>query len=65
MCDIKKFDKIYKDIETLSQRDIMAQKEGSGATPKAKTEDEKNFYETIGNFFLQKRQRECIERNVF
>ena len=54
MCDIKKFDKIYKDIETLSQRDIME------LISEAKTEDEKNFYETIGNFFLQKRQRECI-----
>ena len=59
MCDIKKFDKIYKDIETLSQRDIME------LISEAKTEDENNFYETIGNFFLQKRQRECIERNVF
>ena len=59
MCDIKKFDKIYKDIETLSQRDIME------LISEYKTEDEKNFYETIGNFFLQKRQRECIERNVF
>lgn len=59
MCNIKKFDKIYKDIETLSQRDIME------LISEAKTEDEKNFYETIGNFFLQKRQRECIERNVF
>ena len=59
MCDIKKFDKIYKDIETLSQRYIME------LISEAKTEDEKNFYETIGNFFLQKRQRECIERNVF
>ena len=59
MCDIKKNDKIYKDIETLSQRDIME------LISEAKTEDEKNFYETIGNFFLQKRQRECIERNVF
>lgn len=59
MCDVKKFDKIYKEVEALSQSDILE------LISDAQTEDEKNFYETIGNFFLQKRQRECIERNVF
>ena len=31
----------------------------------AETEDEKDFYELIGDFLLQKKQKQVIERNLF
>lgn len=59
MCDIKKFHTIYEDVKKLSQEDTLQ------LVLEAKTEEEKEFYELISDFFLQKRQQECIARNVF
>ena len=59
MCDVEKYEKIYQEIEKLQPEDTLQLILG------AKTEDTKNFYEMIGNFLLQKKQKETIERKIF
>ena len=59
MCDVKKFSEIYKDISMLQPEDTLQ------LVLEAETEDEKDFYELIGDFLLQKKQKQVIERNLF
>ena len=59
MCDVKKFSKIYKDILTLQPEDTLQ------LVLEAETEEEKDFYELIGDFLLQQKQKQVIERNLF
>ena len=59
MCDVKKFSQIYKEIATLQPDDTLQ------LVLEADTEEEKEFYELIGDFLLQLKQREVIERNLF
>ena len=59
MCDVKKFSKIYKDIATLQPEDTLQ------LILEAETEEEKDFYELIGDYLLQTRQKKVIERNLF
>ncbi len=55
MCDVRK----YNDIKGLTQDDTMQ------LVLEAPTEEEKEFYEMVGDYLLQKKQQECIARNVF
>ena len=59
MCDVKKFSQIYKEIATLQPNDTLQ------LVLEAETEEEKEFYELVGDFLLQIKQREAIERNLF
>ena len=59
MCDVKKFNKIYKDIATLQPEDTLQ------LVLEAETEEEKNFYELVGDFLLQTKQKKVVERNLF
>ena len=59
MCDVKKFSKIYKDIVTLQPEDTLQ------LVLEAETEEEKDFYELIGDYLLQTRQKKVVERNLF
>lgn len=59
MCDVKKFSRIYKDISTLQPEDTLQ------LVLEAETEEEKDFYELVGDFLLQKKQKQVIERNLF
>ncbi len=59
MCDVKKFSKIYKDISMLQPEDTLQ------LVLEAETEEEKEFYELVGDFLLQKKQKQVIERNLF
>lgn len=59
MCDIKKYNEIYKEMQSLSQEDTTI------LIVEAQSEEEKDFYEMVGNFFLKRRQQDSIERNVF
>ena len=59
MCDVDKFNRIYEDIKGLTQDDTMQ------LILEAPSEEEKRFYEMIGDYLLQKKQQECIARNVF
>ncbi len=59
MCDVKKYEKIYEDIEELQPEDTLQ------LVLEAETEEQRSFYEMVGDFLLQKRQRQVIERNLF
>lgn len=59
MCDVKKFEKIYEDIKTLQPEDTLQ------LVLEAETEEQRNFYEMVGDFLLQRKQRQVIERKLF
>lgn len=59
MCDVKKFEKIYEEIASLQPDDTLQ------LVLEARTEDEREFYEMIGDYLLQKKQDQIIERNLF
>lgn len=59
MCDVKKYEKIYKDIVKLQPEDTMQ------LVLEAKTDEEKDFYELVGDFLLQLQQKKVIERKLF
>ena len=59
MCDVRKKEKIYEDIQKLQPEDTLQ------LVLEAETEEQRNFYEMVGDFLLQKKQRQVIERNLF
>lgn len=59
MCNVKKYSKIYKDISLLQPEDTLQ------LVLEAETEEERNFYELVGDFLLQTKQKQVIERNLF
>lgn len=59
MCDTKKYNKIYEDIKKLQPEDTLQ------LILEAETEEEKDFYELVGDFLLQMNQKQVIERNMF
>lgn len=59
MCDVRKYNKIYKDIVSLQPEDTLQ------LVLEAETEEEKDFYELVGDFLLQMKQKQVIERNLF
>ena len=59
MCDVQKYNEIYKEIKKLNPDDTLQ------LVLESKTEEEKQFYEMIGDYLLQCGQKESIARNVF
>lgn len=59
MCDVKKFSKMYDEIKELGPEDTLQ------LVIEAKDKDEKAFFEMIGNFLLQQKQKKVIEGNLF
>ena len=59
MCDVKKYSDIYKEIAKLNPKDTLQ------LVLESETEEEKDFYEMVGDFLLQRRQKEVVERNLF
>lgn len=59
MCDVRKYNKIYKDISTLQPEDTLQ------LVLEAETEEESNFYELVGDFLLQVKQKKVVEGNLF
>jgi hypothetical protein len=59
VCDVNKYSMIYEDIKKLQPEDTLQ------LVMEAKDEEEKDFYELVGNFLLQKKQRKVIEKNLF
>lgn len=59
MCDVKKYEKIYEEIRHLQPEDTLQ------LVLEAETEEQKDFYEMIGDYLLQRRQRQVIERKLF
>lgn len=59
MCDVKKYEQLYQEIEKLKPEDTLQ------LVLEAETVEQKEFYEMVGDFLLQKKQREIIERKLF
>lgn len=59
MCDVKKYEKIYEDIKCLQPEDTLQ------LVLEAETEEQRCFYEMVGDFLLQRKQRQVIERKLF
>ncbi|MCI5959407.1 MAG: hypothetical protein PUD03_04535 [Lachnospiraceae bacterium] len=59
MCDVKKYLDMYQDIKTLQPEDTLQ------LVMEAKDEEERDFFELVGNFLLQQKQQKVIERNLF
>lgn len=59
MCDVKKYNEIFQEINMLRQDDTVQ------LILEAKTQEERDFYAMVGNFLLQKKQRNVIEGNLF
>lgn len=59
MCDVKKYSQIYKEIKSLQPEDTLQ------LVMEAESKEERFFYEMIGDYLLQEKQREVIERNLF
>lgn len=59
MCDVKKYTEIYEEILKLNSDDTLQ------LVLEAESEEVKEFYEMIEDYFLQKKQRDVIERNLF
>ncbi|MGN0245481.1 MAG: hypothetical protein ACI4DK_05910 [Lachnospiraceae bacterium] len=58
MCDVKKYSDMYQDIKTLQPEDTLQ------LIMEAKDEEERTFFELLGNFLLQQKQKKVIERNL-
>ena len=59
MCDVKKYSLMFEDIKQLQPEDTLP------LVLEEKSEEEQDFFEMIGNFLLQKKQKQIIERNLF
>jgi len=59
MCDVKKYYDIYKDIKKLQPEDTLQ------LVLDANDDEEKAFFEMIGNYLLQQKQKEVIAGNLF
>lgn len=59
MCNVKKFEKIYQEIEQLEPEDTLQ------LMLEADTEEQREFYQMVGDFLLQKKQKQVIARNLF
>ncbi len=53
------YERLYQEIEKLKPEDTLQ------LVLEAETEEQKEFYEMVGDFLLQKKQREIIERKLF
>ena len=59
MCDVKKYEQIYNERKKLQPEDTMQ------LVLEADTEEQREFYEMVGDYLLQRKQKESIERTVF
>lgn len=59
MFDVYKYSKMYDEIKKLQPEDTLQ------LVLEARTKEERDFFEMVGNFLLQKKQRQVIEGNLF
>ncbi|MEE1192976.1 MAG: hypothetical protein UHO63_11675 [Blautia sp.] len=48
MCDVKKYEKLYQEIEKLKPEDTLQ------LVLEAEPEEQREFYQVVGDFLLQK-----------
>ena len=59
MCDVRKYSDMFNDMKNLQPEDTLQ------LVLEAKDEEERNFFEMLGNFLLQQKQKKVIEGNLF
>ncbi len=59
MVDLKKYADIYEEIKKLTDSDTLQ------LVLESEDDEVKDFYEMIGDFLLQQRQREVVAKNLF
>ena len=59
MCNVKKYERIYEEIKELQPEDTLQ------LVLEAETEEQRNFYEMIGDYLLQLQQKKVVEENLF
>ena len=59
MCDVRKYSDMFNDLKTLQPEDTLQ------LIMEAKDEEERDFFEMLGNFLLQQKQKKVIEDNLF
>ena len=59
MCDVRKYSDMFNDLKSLQPEDTLQ------LILEAKDEEERDFFEMLGNFLLQQKQKKVIEENLF
>ena len=59
MCDVRKYSDMFNDLKTLQPEDTLQ------LILEAKDEEERDFFEMLGNFLLQQKQKKVIQENLF
>lgn len=59
MCDVQKYSEMFEDIKRLQPEDTLQ------LVMEAKNEEERDFFELLGNYLLQRKQKILVERNMF
>ena len=59
MCDVQKYSEMFEDIKRLQPEDTLQ------LVMEAKNEEERYFFELLGNYLLQRKQKIVVERNMF
>ena len=59
MCDVKKYFQMYDEIKDLEPEDTLQ------LVIEATDKEEKAFFEMVGNFLLQQKQKKVSEGNLF
>ena len=59
MCDVDKYLNMFHDMKNLQPEDTLQ------LVMEAKNDEERDFFERLGNFLLQKKQKKVIEGNLF
>lgn len=59
MCDVDKYLNMFHDMKNLQPEDTLQ------LVMEAKDDEERDFFEMLGNFLLQQKQKKVIEGNLF
>lgn len=59
MCDANKYFDMYKELKNLNPDDTLQ------LVMEARDDEEREFFEMLGDFLLQKKQKIVIEENRF
>lgn len=59
MCDVRKYSDMYKDMKDLQPEDTLQ------LVMEAKDSEERDFFEMIGNFLLQQKQKKVLREICF
>lgn len=59
MCDVNKYSNIFRELKMLQPEDTLQ------LVLEAKNKEERDFFEMLGNFLLQQKQKQVIDKGLF